>query len=150
MLKHTHSVPFAIAAALALVLSLLALPAPVAAATTVPGGDVSGTWTASGSPYLVEGDLTVPSGEGGDNSIFNHRLRRFHRFFSSVHSIDRRSGDLNHREANPFSTLRACFFFLLTTIWACLICIICTICGSSIRLDQVSHGSDQTNLPSYF
>jgi len=30
------------------------------AATTVPGGNVSGTWTAAGSPYLVQGDIAVP------------------------------------------------------------------------------------------
>jgi len=63
MLKHLYSAPLAIATTLALALSLLVMPAPVAASTTVPGGDVSGTWTASGSPYLIEGDLTVPSGE---------------------------------------------------------------------------------------
>jgi parallel beta-helix repeat protein len=31
--------------------------------TTVYGGDVSGTWNASGSPYRIEGDLTVPAGQ---------------------------------------------------------------------------------------
>jgi len=30
--------------------------------TTVYAGDVSGTWTASGSPYRIEGDITVPAG----------------------------------------------------------------------------------------
>ena len=34
-----------------------------AAATDVPGGNVSGTWTAAGSPYNILGDLTVPAGE---------------------------------------------------------------------------------------
>ena len=29
--------------------------------TFVPPGNVSGTWTLSGSPYLVQGDITVPS-----------------------------------------------------------------------------------------
>ena len=32
------------------------------AATLVPGGNVSGTWDAAGSPYLVMGDITVPVG----------------------------------------------------------------------------------------
>ena len=32
------------------------------AQTTIPGGDVSGCWTATGSPYLIEGDITVPDG----------------------------------------------------------------------------------------
>ena len=31
------------------------------AQTTIPGGDVSGTWTEAGSPYLIEGDITVPA-----------------------------------------------------------------------------------------
>jgi hypothetical protein len=35
----------------------------VAASTGVPGGDVSGTWTVSGSPYLINGDATVPAGQ---------------------------------------------------------------------------------------
>ncbi|HSG68263.1 MAG TPA: right-handed parallel beta-helix repeat-containing protein, partial [Bacteroidales bacterium] len=29
--------------------------------TTIPGGDVYGTWTISGSPYLVQGDINVPA-----------------------------------------------------------------------------------------
>jgi PKD repeat protein len=40
----------------------LALVYPAQAATTVVTGDVSGTWDAAGSPYLVEGDVTVPAG----------------------------------------------------------------------------------------
>jgi parallel beta-helix repeat protein len=35
----------------------------VAAQTTVPGGDVSGTWEAVGSPYLIEGEITVQSSD---------------------------------------------------------------------------------------
>ena len=31
--------------------------------TTIPAGDVSGTWTASGSPYEIQGDITVQAGE---------------------------------------------------------------------------------------
>jgi hypothetical protein len=31
--------------------------------TVIPGGNVSGLWNVAGSPYLVEGDITVPSGE---------------------------------------------------------------------------------------
>ena len=30
------------------------------AQTIVPGGYVSGIWTALGSPYLVQGNLTIP------------------------------------------------------------------------------------------
>jgi hypothetical protein len=29
------------------------------AETVIPGGNVSGTWTAAGSPYLIQGDLTI-------------------------------------------------------------------------------------------
>jgi parallel beta-helix repeat protein/predicted outer membrane repeat protein len=31
----------------------------VSAQTTIPGGYVSGTWTAAGSPYLIEGNITI-------------------------------------------------------------------------------------------
>ncbi len=31
--------------------------------TTIYAGDVSGTWSASGSPYRIEGDITVPAGQ---------------------------------------------------------------------------------------
>ena len=31
--------------------------------TTIPGGDVYGTWLQSGSPYLIEGEITIPNGE---------------------------------------------------------------------------------------
>jgi hypothetical protein len=33
------------------------------AQTVVPGGNVSGLWTISGSPYLIEGEITIPAGE---------------------------------------------------------------------------------------
>jgi PKD repeat protein len=45
------------------ILSLVVMaPALASTPTTVPGGDVSGIWDAAGSPYLIEGDITVPSG----------------------------------------------------------------------------------------
>ena len=31
--------------------------------TTITGGNVSGTWTFAGSPYRIEGDIVVPTGE---------------------------------------------------------------------------------------
>jgi len=31
--------------------------------TIIPGGNVSGTWAASGSPFLIQGEITVPSGQ---------------------------------------------------------------------------------------
>jgi len=43
--------------------TLFPLAVPVLAQTAVPGGSVSGTWTAAGSPYLIEGDITVPAGQ---------------------------------------------------------------------------------------
>ena len=42
---------------------LLVLPGLARAQTTVPGGMVvNQTWTAAGSPYTVQGDVTIPSG----------------------------------------------------------------------------------------
>ncbi|MEC7520924.1 MAG: hypothetical protein VYE22_13705, partial [Myxococcota bacterium] len=36
--------------------------APTAhAQTMIPGGNVFGTWTTAGSPYIVQGDVTVPA-----------------------------------------------------------------------------------------
>ena len=31
--------------------------------TDIPGGDVSGTWSSAGSPYLIQGDITIPAGQ---------------------------------------------------------------------------------------
>ncbi len=52
---------------LAIILSLvMAVPvaaaAPAATGTSVAGGDVSGTWDVAGSPYLINGNITVPAG----------------------------------------------------------------------------------------
>jgi hypothetical protein len=33
----------------------------VSASTTIPGGNVSGSWTAAGSPYEVEGHIAIPA-----------------------------------------------------------------------------------------
>ena len=48
---------------LALSLAAPVLAAPLSSETSVSGGDVSGTWDAAGSPYLIQGDITVPAGE---------------------------------------------------------------------------------------
>ena len=48
---------------LALVGVVLTTGTPVLASTTIPGGAVSGTWTLSGSPYLIDGDITVLAGQ---------------------------------------------------------------------------------------
>jgi hypothetical protein len=50
-------------AVIAVVTSLVAAVPPAEGQTTVPGGDVFGTWGVAGSPYLVEGDITVPAGQ---------------------------------------------------------------------------------------
>src|SRR5690606_937599 len=56
--------PRAVLAALVLSASLAALPRVASAQTTIPGGSLSGaqTWTPAGSPYLVQGDVTIPAG----------------------------------------------------------------------------------------
>ncbi|MDI1449505.1 right-handed parallel beta-helix repeat-containing protein, partial [Polyangium sp. 6x1] len=42
---------------------LLAYPRAAQAATTIPGGNIiNQTWTVAGSPYIVQGDITVPAG----------------------------------------------------------------------------------------
>ncbi len=40
--------------------ALLAISPVIFAQTNIPGGNVSGTWTTSGSPYLVQGSIMVP------------------------------------------------------------------------------------------
>ena len=42
---------------------VLGIASPVEAATTVTGGNViNQTWTPAGSPYIIQGDVTVPAG----------------------------------------------------------------------------------------
>ncbi len=48
---------------IALVACALALPAGIASATDVPAGNVSGVWSAVGSPYIVQGHITVAAGD---------------------------------------------------------------------------------------
>ena len=43
-------------------ISLLLLTTATAGATSVTG-NVSGTWSLAGSPYIVDGDVTVPTGQ---------------------------------------------------------------------------------------
>jgi hypothetical protein len=46
-----------------LILFILTVATMTASAETIiPEGNVSGTWTASGSPYLVEGEITIANG----------------------------------------------------------------------------------------
>jgi len=46
-----------------IVLLLLLLNSYILADTNIPAGNVSGIWTQSGSPYLIEGEITIPDGE---------------------------------------------------------------------------------------
>jgi PKD repeat protein len=56
------STTFLIVMILSLAMMVPALAAPLSAATIIAGGNVSGTWGVAGSPYLIEGDITVPTG----------------------------------------------------------------------------------------
>ena len=47
---------------LAIQFTFLLAGTAVVAETIVPAGDVFGTWTAGGSPYLVQGNIMVPGG----------------------------------------------------------------------------------------
>ena len=48
---------------LTLGLLLILIVQSLSASTTIPAGNVSGTWDLSSSPYLITGDITIPSGE---------------------------------------------------------------------------------------
>jgi len=70
------SFTFLLVMILSLVLTMPALAAPLSAVTTIPGGNVSGIWGVAGSPYLIDGNITVPSGqtltiEPGVDVLFN-------------------------------------------------------------------------------
>ncbi|RZO61187.1 MAG: right-handed parallel beta-helix repeat-containing protein, partial [Sandaracinaceae bacterium] len=53
----------AAASLLAACLLTLAVAAPAEAQTTIPGGNIiNQTWTVAGSPYTIQGDITVPTG----------------------------------------------------------------------------------------
>ncbi|MFC1898545.1 carboxypeptidase regulatory-like domain-containing protein [Candidatus Cloacimonadota bacterium] len=60
---------------------LLAFLLPVILSSTViPGGDVSGVWDLAGSPYYVDGEITIQSGselniEAGVDVIFNDHYK---------------------------------------------------------------------------
>ena len=42
-----------------ILLVIVFFPIIVCSQTVIPGGDVSGTWTLAGSPYLIEGDVNI-------------------------------------------------------------------------------------------
>ena len=54
----------ALASALFALLALLIAPSSASAQTVIPGGPLgaTATWTAAGSPYIVQGDAIVPAG----------------------------------------------------------------------------------------
>jgi parallel beta-helix repeat protein len=56
------STTFLIVMIFSLVVIIPAQAAPLSATSNVPSGNVSGTWDAAGSPYLIDGDITVPAG----------------------------------------------------------------------------------------
>ncbi|MBU0519830.1 right-handed parallel beta-helix repeat-containing protein [bacterium] len=44
-----------------IIITVLAITTPGYTQTTIPGGDVSGTWNAAGSPYLIEDLINIPT-----------------------------------------------------------------------------------------
>ena len=46
-----------------LVLGLISFSAILFSDTIIPAGNVSGNWDIDGSPYLIEGEITIPDGE---------------------------------------------------------------------------------------
>ena len=56
------STTFLLVMILSLAVTVPVLAAPLAIGTTIAGGDVSGTWDIAGSPYLINGNITVPAG----------------------------------------------------------------------------------------
>nr|MBC8385923.1 hypothetical protein [Candidatus Cloacimonadota bacterium] len=44
-------------------ISIILSSAILFAETIIQPGEVSGTWTFENSPYLIEGEITVPDGE---------------------------------------------------------------------------------------
>lgn len=48
---------------LLMLLSTAMIPTDSFCQTVIPGGSVSGTWDLSGSPYLIEGEITIPAGD---------------------------------------------------------------------------------------
>jgi hypothetical protein len=55
--------------------AVIALNSASSGDTIVPGGDVHGTWSAAGSPYLIQGDIAVPADsvlviEPGADAVF--------------------------------------------------------------------------------
>ncbi|MDP8200672.1 MAG: choice-of-anchor Q domain-containing protein [Candidatus Tenebribacter burtonii] len=45
------------------IIIILVICIPLISQTTIPAGNVSGNWTISGSPYLIEGEITIPNEE---------------------------------------------------------------------------------------
>jgi hypothetical protein len=45
-----------------LIISAMIFSFGIVAQTPVPGGNVSGTWTEAGSPYLIQGNIIIPNG----------------------------------------------------------------------------------------
>ena len=45
----------------ALILPALCINLQLQAQTSIPAGNVSGTWTLAGSPYQINGEITIPN-----------------------------------------------------------------------------------------
>lgn len=85
-------------------LVLLVSASMISAQTTIPGGNVSGTWDLSGSPYTITGDVTVPGGsdisiEPGVHIFFNGNVALF--VDGTLHAIGTESDSITFARTQP-------------------------------------------------
>lgn len=73
-------------------------------ATVIPGGDVSGVWEASGSPYYVDGEITLQAGEelvieAGTDIFFNDHYKFI--IYGRLEAVGTISDSITFKALNP-------------------------------------------------